>query len=238
MIHYHGLPITPEVAALEVLQGGHAFVSFAHQMQLGIALNVCQSFALDNGAFSAWTSGKPVVDWDPFYKWVDSLSRHPGLDFVVIPDVIGGDEDDNDWLLEQWPFSKFLGAPVWHMHETFDRLIRLCNEWPRVCIGSSGEFATVGTEQWWVRMSDAMGAVCDRYGRPMCKLHGLRMLNPKVFSKLPLSSADSTNIGRNVNIDSRWKSGAYLPPTKAARARLMRWRIEHFNSPSEWAFDL
>jgi hypothetical protein len=54
MIHYHGLPITPATAAAKVMTGRHAFVSFAHQQQLDVALEVCQSFALDNGAFSAW----------------------------------------------------------------------------------------------------------------------------------------------------------------------------------------
>lgn len=29
MIHYHGLPITPETAAVRALQAGHGFVSFA-----------------------------------------------------------------------------------------------------------------------------------------------------------------------------------------------------------------
>jgi hypothetical protein len=63
-------------------------------------------------------------------------------------------------------------------------------------------------------------------GRPACKLHGLRMLDPAIFTKLPFSSADSTNIGRNVGIDVHWKHGNYLPPTKEARAQVMRSRIE------------
>lgn len=60
------------------------------------------------------------------------------------------------------------------------------------------------------------------------------MLNPKVFSKLPLSSADSTNIGRNIGIDNKWK-GTYLPPTKEARARLMRQRIESVYGAQRWS---
>lgn len=54
MIHYHGLPITPETAAAAAIGGGHAFVSFSDPRQLALAAQVCQSFAIDNGAFSAW----------------------------------------------------------------------------------------------------------------------------------------------------------------------------------------
>ena len=49
MIHYHGLPITPETAAAVALQGGHGFVSFAEPRNLGLAAAVCQSFAIENG---------------------------------------------------------------------------------------------------------------------------------------------------------------------------------------------
>ncbi len=63
MIHYHGLPITPATAAVRAISGGHAFVSFRHPEQLTIALEVAQSFAVDNGAFSAWRSGEPIDDW-------------------------------------------------------------------------------------------------------------------------------------------------------------------------------
>lgn len=237
MIHYHGLPITPATAAAEAIGGGHAFVSFIHPVQLGLALEVAQSFALDNGAFSAWTSGKPISQWGTFYEWVESIRRHPGFDFACIPDVIDGNEDDNDWLVDEWPFPKHVGAPVWHMHESIERLIRLSTEWPRICIGSSGQFSTVGNQAWWTRMDEAMSAICDDHGQPHCKLHGLRMLNPKVFSRLPLASADSTNIGRNIGIDKAWK-GTYTPPTKEARARVMRQRIESVNGASHYEAEL
>ena len=79
-----------------------------------------------------------------------------------------------------------------------------------------------------------MEAVCDGKGQPRTKLHGLRMLNPKVFTKIPLSSADSTNIGRNIGIDSHWTKGNYLPATKAGQAIVMRNRIEAYNSPQSW----
>ena len=233
MIHYHGLPITPATAAIEAVGGGHAFVSFLHQQQVGIALSVCQSFAVDNGAFSAWKSGRPITDWSPFYAWVESLCRHPSFDWAVMPDDITGDAESNDRLLDQWPLARHIGAPVWHMHEPIERLVRLAREWPRICLGSSGGFAQVGSSMWWDRMNAAMASICDEHGLPITKLHGLRMLNPSVFSHLPLASADSTNIAQNVGIDVRWK-GTYAPPTKEARARLIRLRIEAYNGADRW----
>ena len=99
------------------------------------------------------------------------------------------------------------------------------------------EFATVGNERWWLRMADMMDAVCDVEGRPLVKLHGLRMLNPEVFSRFPFASADSTNIARNIGIDQTWR-GNYMPPTKEMRAQVMRSRIESQNAPPRWSFNV
>jgi hypothetical protein len=235
MIHYHGLPISPTTAAVKAIEAGHAFVSFLHADQLSTAIEVSQSFAIDNGAFSAWRSGNPIVNWQPFYEWAARCRMLPSCDFSVIPDVIDGNEADNDALLAEWPLPKWFGAPVWHMHESFSRLERLAADWPRICLGSSGEYSTVGTPIWWRRIDSAMRVVCNSEGSPLVKLHGLRMLNPKVFTQLPLSSADSTNIGRNVGIDKKWK-GTYTPPTKEMRAAVMRSRIEAHNSPLVYIF--
>ncbi len=233
MTPYHGLPITPATAAVRAIAGGHAFVSFRHPEQLTLAIEAAQSFAVDNGAFSAWRSGEPVTDWNPYYAWVAELARIPSFDFAVIPDVIDGSEEDNDALIEEWPFPPWVGAPVWHMHESVERLARLTREWPRVCLGSSGRYASVGTAAWWGRMAEAMEAACDAKGRPLCKLHGLRMLDPRVFTRLPLASADSTNIARNMGIESKWR-GTYTPPSKEARAMVIRERIEAHQSPARW----
>lgn len=238
MIHYHGLPITPETAAAYAISGGHAFVSFRDPRQLGLAAHVCQSFALDNGAFSAWRADETITDWRPYYEWAAAAKRIPNCDFAVIPDIIeGATEADQDALIAEWPLPRWFGAPVWHLHESLDRLERLASTWPRVCLGSSGEYAAIGTAAWWVRMAAAMRVVCNDDGEPLCKLHGLRMLNPDVFSRFPFSSADSTNIGRNIGIDQAWK-GTYSPPTKEARAQVMRHRIESVNAPPRWSFSV
>lgn len=236
MICYHGLPITPMTAATQAIQAGHAFVSFAHKDQLGAAVAYSASFAIDNGAFSAWRSGKPITDWSEFYAWAQSCQRIPSCDFAVIPDVIDGDEDANDALLKDCPLPYWFSAPVWHMHESLDRLERLAFVYPRICIGSSGDYSVVGNAPWWSRISQAMRVICNEDGQPLVKVHGLRMLNPAVFTKLPFASADSTNIGRNVGIDKNWAKGNYLPPTKEARAAVMRSRIESHNAPATFDF--
>ena len=233
---YHGLPAWPETAAARTIRGGAAFIPWLRPEQLALALSIAQSFAVDCSAFSAWKSGNPIMDWEPYYEWIAELHRYPQFDFAVIPDVIDGSEEENDALIEKWPWrntAPHVGAPVWHMHESLERLERLALKWPRICLGSSGEFATVGTQAWWNRMAEAMDVVCDRDGRPVCKLHGLRMLNPEVFTRLPLASADSTNVAQNIGIDQKWK-GTYMPVNKESRAQILRERIEQHQGLTFW----
>jgi len=236
LIHYHGLPITPETAAAKVAAGGHVFLSFAHSGQQRVATTIAQSFAVDNGAYSAWMAGEPITDWAPFWEWALEMSKHPSCDFVVAPDVIGGSENDNDRLVGEagQHLPDWCVAPVWHMHESLGRLDSMCDDFTRICIGSSGEYSDPGSQKWWGRMVEAMATACDG-GVPRCKIHGLRMLDPDVFTRIPLSSADSTNIGRNIGIDSRW-TGAYQPATKETRAMIIRERIEAHNAPPVWDF--
>lgn len=235
MIHYHGLPITPDICALKAVKCGHAFVSFAHAGQLGLAIESCQSFAIDNGAFTAWTSGNTIADWQPFYDWALDVLRFANCDFAVIPDVIDGTEKDNDEMLKDCPLPVWSGAPVYHMHESLDRLERLVNTYPRIALGSSGDFSYVGDSRWWKRINEMMKVACYEDGRPKAKLHGLRMLDPAIFSILPLASADSTNIGRNIGIDKKW-TGSYRPATKEGRTVVMRERIENFNGATRFEF--
>lgn len=232
MIHYHGTPLTPSADMAKAFSGRHAFVSYAHAQQLEVALEVCQSVALDNGAFSAWRSGESY-DFAGFAEWAARWVRHPCVDWCVIPDVIDGSEADNDALLADWSLDRSVSVPVYHMHESIDRLCRLAADYPRVALGSSGEYATVGTQAWWERMGEMLDAVCDAEGVPLVKLHGLRMLDPEVFSKLPLASADSTNVARNVGIDSAWR-GTYQPNSRAMRALILMERIEAMNAASRW----
>jgi hypothetical protein len=233
VIHYHGTPISGNgIDAGRFLKGRHAFISFAAPAQIELVADLCQSFALDNGAFSAWRQGR-AYDFDGFREWASEWVIHPGCDWVVIPDVIDGTERDNDELIATWTLDPARSVPVWHLHESLGRLLRLCLGWPRVALGSSGEWSDPGAVSWWKRMDEAIAHITRASGSPPCKLHGLRMLDPDVFQYLPLSSADSTNVARNCGIDSKWRH-ANSPHSKHLRAEIIADRIESYNSAPTW----
>jgi hypothetical protein len=233
VIHYHGTPISGNgIDAGRFLKGRHAFVSFEAPNQIEIVADLCQSFALDNGAFSAWRQGK-AFDFSGFRDFAREWMNHPACDWVVIPDVIDGAERDNDELIATWALDPARSVPVWHLHESLGRLLKLCLGWPRVALGSSGEWSDPGSQSWWGRMSEAMAYITRSTGYPPCKLHGLRMLDPEVFRFLPLSSADSTNVARNCGIDSKWRHGN-SPHSKHLRAEIIADRIESYQSAATW----
>lgn len=227
MIHYHGGPITPETCALRAWSGRHAFVSFAEPRQIELAASVCQSFALDNGAFSLWRADKPT-DWPAYYDWASGWLGHPACDWALIPDVIGGTEDENDALIDEWPLGH-RGVPVWHLNESVERLVRLAEAWPLVALGSAAEYDVARPSACLRRLYDALPAIATN-GVLDVKLHGLRMLRPEIVTKVPLSSADSTNVARNIGLDGAWK-GTYAPATKEARVDVLIDRMERHQSP-------
>lgn len=235
MIKYHGTPIGGKnTDAVEVLRGRHALVSYAHPNQLCIVVQVCQSFVLDNGAFSEWKKTKGQIDYDGYLEWVHGLYRLPNYDWCLIPDIIDGSENDNIELVKRWmndaPYIK--SVPVWHMHESFTYLDWLVDKFEIIAIGSSGQWSMPGSNTWWTRMENVMKRICDEDGVPKCKIHGLRMLNPEIFTYLPLSSADSTNAA--INNKYIKKFGMYVPPSAGARAAIIASRIEANNSANVW----
>lgn len=190
MIHYHGTPITPRYE-LQKMAGKHFCVSFANPNDADWCLQFGQSVMWDNGRFSAFTKGR-VMDDAKLYAWLEVRLGHPH--WAVIPDVIGGDEDQQRQLVAQWPFPKHLGAPVWHMGLSFDYLIELAANWPRICFGSSAEFWQVGSDVWERRCDEAFNRLENRGLRPW--VHMLRGLS-LCGDRWPFASADSVNVGRN-----------------------------------------
>ena len=235
MIHYHGGPVTPNTVAHELWKRRHAMVSYARPDQIALAAEIAQSFTLDNGAFSIWKQGGRLSVPD-YLAWVREWRTHPGFAWAVIPDVIEGSEQENDDLValvtrlvpwsEEW-------VPVWHLHESLNRLALLVKHWPRVAFGSSGDYSEPGSPRWWQRMAEAMAVATDKDGRPLARLHGLRMMDPTIFSHIPFSSVDSTNVARNVSLDVKWK-GTYQPLTEETRAIVLADRIEHHASAARW----
>lgn len=191
MIHYHGTPITP-VTALYEMSGRHFCVSHAHPQDVTRCHMIGQSVMLDNGAFSKWKSGRET-NWSSYYAWCEEWLSFPTT-WAVIPDEIDAGAQYQDALINDWPF-RTRGAPVWHMDESIDRLLRLADDWPRVCIGSTAEYAVVLSPRWKARMNDAFNQLAKRH-RFMPWLHMLRGMQLS-GREWPFASVDSTDIAQN-----------------------------------------
>lgn len=198
MIHYHGTPITPQPRLAE-LAGRNFCVSYATPYQVAVCHEIGQSVMLDNGAFTFWRSERQP-DWPGFAEWAQPWLGYPTT-WAVMPDVIDGTEEENDslitWLYANHPDVWRRSAPVWHMNEGLERLKRLCHGYPKVCIGSSGQYATVGSDSWHRRMEQAMNAVCGSGPVPVW-LHMLRGMSLS-GSQYPFASVDSTDVAQNHN---------------------------------------
>ncbi len=237
MLHYHGTPCGgPRQDVARFLSGRHALIPFPRPEDVGAAAEVCQSFVIDNGAFTIWKQGG-TLDVKAYAAFVEQWFRHPAFDWCLIPDSIEGDWRENWDMVNRWQttspshwFSK-RSVPVWHFHDPVEYLVQLSNLFDRVALGSSGRWPTPGTEDWWDRVEEFMPAICDE-GKPRCKLHGLRMLNPDLCRHLPLSSADSTNAVQNSSNFSRY--GSYLPPTASQRMAVIADRMEACQSAPLW----
>lgn len=214
-LHFHGTPVNPGHRLGEL--AGHCFcVSHYDPRQVEHCHRIGQSVLLDNGAFSAWKSGNPT-DWPAYYAWCDRWLDFPTT-WAVIPDVIDGTVDEQNALIDQWPFED-RGAPVWHLHEPIDRLLELIDGFPRVCFGSSGAFATPLSTDWCRRVDGAWNEISRRYARTpwVHMLRGMQLCR----REWPFASLDSTDIARNHNRPQN-------TPTEMAR----RWDREQ--CPPTW----
>lgn len=230
MIKYHGTPIGGSRAgAIEFLSGRHALVSFARKDQEYDVAECCESFVLDNGAFTTWRSGGKL---DPIAvkDWYESHSWRSGFDFCLIPDVIDGTVAENDAMLDAWDTTAE-SVPVFHCGEPVERLIEMSRTFRKVALGSTSAWPGIGTNGWWHEMAKLMNEFCVD-GVPRCKLHGLRMLDVNVFTKLPLHSADSSNAATNGHVLR--KTGKY-PSMKSWQGSLrIAQKIEHYQSAHKW----
>jgi len=215
VIHYHGTPITP-VSVLLTLAGKHFCVSHARPDDVRRVHSIAQSVMLDNGAFSAWKSNKQT-NWEAYYKWTDRWLDYPA-NWAVIPDVIDAGSQEQDALVAQWPHGT-RGAPVYHMDEPISRLLMLCETWPRVCVGSTAEFATVLSATWCSRMDD----IFNQLNATFLKIPVLHMLRGMQLSGMhyPFASVDSTDVAQNHN-----------RPNNFARQMADRW--DAAQTPGTW----
>lgn len=174
-------------------------MSFAAPQDLKTCLQIGQSVMLDNGAFSAYTRG---AEFDPkkFYEWLEPILSPPH--WAVVPDVIGGSVEDQKELRRNWPWQlgRHNACPVWHLDKPLSYLCELVDGWPKVALGSAGEYWEVGSDKWAHRMDEAFNELA-RIFRVMPWIHGMRMLGQN-SERWPLASADSTNVAQNFKRNS------------------------------------
>jgi hypothetical protein len=192
-IHYHGLPLTPEVMLLDLAEK-HVCISFAtkRDSQVEISRRMMQSIMFDCGAFTIHQQGGEL-DVQAYYDWLRPMLRPPH--WAVVPDVIGGSVADQRAMVATWPFPRSRGAPVWHLGLPLGYLIDLAKGWQRVCFGSSEEYWQVGSAAWRSRMHEAFAALQENDLIDDVEIHGLRMMNE--VGNWPLASVDSVNVARN-----------------------------------------
>ena len=155
VIHYHGGPITPETCAYRAWRGGTRSCRSPTRTRSGSPPRSARRSRSTTGR-SRSGAGRET-DWQGYYEWCGEWLAHPACDWAVIPDVIGGTEDENDALLGEWPFGH-RGVPVWHLNESPERLVRLAGEWPRVALGSAAEWDVSVPSKCLERLYDVLPA--------------------------------------------------------------------------------
>lgn len=157
---YHGTPMSPRAALVAVGSGRAMCVSFFRPDDIETVEQIAPYIMLDNGAFSFWMQAlragqewAPDRDWTPYYEWLEPRLFHPGR-WAVIPDAPGAPSQLNDGLLNDWPFGRSRGVPLWHMDGPIQRLATLCERYDRVALG-------------WIGHSKKEPVGCDAYRRRM-----------------------------------------------------------------------
>jgi hypothetical protein len=106
------------------------------------------------------------------------------------------------------------------MDEPLTRLLRLVDEFPRVCVGSTDEYAVVLSEPWKRKMDEVWDAIAVRH-RHLPWLHMLRgmQLSGGIY---PFASVDSTDIAQN-----------HHRPQNTPRKMATKW--DALQTPGNWA---
>ena len=200
VVIHHGTPLTPRAALHSVCTGRAMCVSFYRPDSVADVEVISPYIMYDNGAFSFWQQAMRAGaecdpegrDWAAYYAWLEARLFVPGR-WAVIPDAPGAPSQINDGLLNDWPFGRSRGVPLWHMDGPIDRLARLCDRYDRVALGWIGcpKREPVGCDRYRRRM----GEVATLLGNRWPPLHMMRGV--KVAHDYPFTSADSTSLAQN-----------------------------------------
>lgn len=200
-----GTPITPAHLIGE-LAGESFCVSYATkrdaEVERIIGL-VGDMLMLDNGAFTAWKKNgqEPFSQAgaiEGFESWaLGILDRCPAA-VAVVPDTITGTTEQNRALYKATRLPRDRAMVVFHMHESDEYLEELLRAgFAYVAIGSSGEFAKVGTADWHCRIAAIM-AVIDKVERDTGVRPHVHMMRAQAeHYRYDFDSSDSTNLAVN-----------------------------------------
>ncbi len=203
-----GLPLNP-APLLDQLRGESFCVSYYHRNRLGKQLDQAIDLVagdgillIDNGAFSAWQNGETLGwdHWERFAEWAAGIMDRCPQAVAVIPDVIGGTEAENWELVNDFVgmLDGYRCMPVWHMHESMDYLRNLCECWQHIAIGSSGQYAKVGTNKWHKRIRLAMRAINRATMRNSLMRPWIHMMRAQSeMHRYAFDSCDSCNVAVN-----------------------------------------
>ena len=234
--HYHGGPMWGGLECFNALyRDSYALVSFARPQQLKRILAIAKGVILDNGAYSIWLKekkGKLVVDWanywTRYYMFVGTYYQR--IDWFLIPDVIGGTEEENDVLINRVP-SMFAekAVPVWHAMESLERLGQLCKRFDRVAIS---DHRASHSHVAKARLKETFEYIYIHNNFDV-KIHGLKILDGRIVGKYPFASGDATSVAINMP-----KNNSEFPAEKRKlnRTVILKSKIERVISPSinEW----
>lgn len=205
MLVIHGTPITPKKHLDEL--DGHSFcVSYAHRGQLADASGLIPAdgmLLLDNGAFTTWRQGRSF-DESGFWDWANEVMESVPQAVAVIPDVIGGSEEQN-WLaaaravrggLAKYPERCMY---IWHTNDSMEILQKACLLFNFVGIGSCEAH---DIQRCWrefysrIREANAVIEYVDQFCGRRPWIHVMRGLGKaSLFARF--DSADSSNLARN-----------------------------------------
>jgi len=205
----YGLPLNPQ-HLLEQLAGASFCISYATRQRLGKQLDDAirlvgkQGILLvDNGAFSLWNQGVSTRDEsyiEAYEAWANDILDRCEQAIAVIPDIIDGTEAENAELVRTTMLDVDRAMPIWHMHESLEYFLWLCESFSYVGIGSSGEYANVKSPKWHARIAE-MFAALEKWEEGNCYIRPrLHMMRAQEKAHLfDFDSSDSTNVAVNHN---------------------------------------
>jgi predicted kinase len=215
----YGLPLNP-LSALEQLRGASFCVSYGTRKKLGRQLDDAIRLVghdgmllVDNGAYSLHNQGKTTLEpgyVEDFEKWAQGILDRSPQAVAVIPDVIGGTEEQNQQMVIESQLPTDRAMPIWHMHESLDYLKWLVEGWGfnHLGIGSSGDYGQPGTPQWHARINEALDTIKQMEDEGTIIRPRIHMMRAQAQAHLyPFDSSDSTNVAINHNAWRRRNPG-------------------------------